>query len=512
MILATGKFIVTQDNTTGKYGIEFEEEAADSMTVIKSVNSKIFLCGDAKFYMQVLGRENSAPHWWVWCNINVRQFNFVDYPSTQLWTHESMNAHLAKGQTGAKMLGIYAKPLFTFCEIDNILPNVLHEKINTGNDLIGCIRAYTDERIEMITREEDLARTDLLAASIAHDECKDSIEEYSFAIRANTFTITDLRATKKERTVTQDEQDDLDACKLEAKTLQAEYDHYVGHILPYATRAKTEKKKAFSALWKQKRASDFQVWNHIDNNIFQKYAMRTQAYHGGYKFSGVDIGKFLSNADEIVAEIETYLIGLDHGIRDATNDSISLFLDYIKRAAHMLDIMFAILRKAHGTVEEKDFDAYERAAQELVTLWKTLGLHYTPSFHYIHKEALRLLCLHGGFADLVEDHIEQSHQNMDRIHQRLGRLGFGAKRAMAISRLEQMSKNMTLKEQVYQVKENSKRKRKVPSKGETNAAAKTKVKTESRERNLNVEEATHKDPYLKLSGHEEAKKEAKQKL
>jgi hypothetical protein len=144
-----------------------------------------------------------------------------------------------------------------------------------------------------------------------------------------------------------------------------------------------------------------------------------------------------------------------------------------------------------------------------MTLWNILDLNYTPSIHYIHKEVLRLLQLHGGFTDLVEDHIEQSHQNMDRIHQRLGRLGFGAKRAMAISRLAQISQDPTLKQQVAQVRENRKRKRKEPSKGEMNAAVKKKVKAESRTRNLQVEEATTKDLHLKLSGHEEAKKEAK---
>jgi hypothetical protein len=188
--------------------------------------------------------------------------------------------------------------------------------------------------------------------------------------------------------------------------------------------------------------------------------MRTQAYHGGCKLSGVDVGKFMSQADKIIPEIEAYLIGLDHPLKEASNESISVFLDHIKRAAHMLDQILAILRKAYGTVTQEDLDDYEAAAEQLMTLWNILDLNSTPSIHYIHKEAIRLLRLHGGFTDLTEDHIEQSHQNMDRIHQRLGRLGFGAKRAMAISRLAQMSQDPTLRQQVAQVRENMKRKRK----------------------------------------------------
>jgi hypothetical protein len=41
----------------------------------------------------------------------------------------------------------------------------------------------------------------------------------------------------------------------------------------------------------------------------------------------------------------------------------------------------------------------------------------------------------------LENHLEQSHQKMDKIHQRLARLGFGKKRAMAISRLAEIANN-----------------------------------------------------------------------
>ena len=81
--LASGEFIVTQDGDDGKYSVEFSRTCyplQHNTTVLKSIPSRIFLCGDAKFYMQVLGRENAAPHWCVWCNINVRQFDFVSYP------------------------------------------------------------------------------------------------------------------------------------------------------------------------------------------------------------------------------------------------------------------------------------------------------------------------------------------------------------------------------------------------------------------------------------------------
>jgi hypothetical protein len=103
---------------------------------------------------------------------------------------------------------------------------------------------------------------------------------------------------------------------------------------------------------------------------------------------------------------------------------------------------------------------------------------------------------------------------MDRIHQRLGRLGFGAKRAMAISCLMQMERDPALRAQLAQVREDRKRKRKDgkgPSKGERTATSKRKVKDERRQKDLLVETEAVKDPSLKVSGHEVAKREAKNK-
>ena len=60
---------------------------------------------------------------------------------------------------------------------------------------------------------------------------------------------------------------------------------------------------------------------------------------------------------------------------------------------------------------------------------------------------------------------------MVKIHRRLGRLGFGAKRAMAISRLEKMASDPELIEKIASVKEERKREFKKISKGVAKKAA-----------------------------------------
>ena len=132
------------------------------------------------------------------------------------------------------------------------------------------------------------------------------------------------------------------------------------------------------------------------------------------------------------------------------------------------------------------------------------GLSYTPSFHYVHKEALHILTMHGGIGELLEDHLEQSHQKMDKIHQRLARLGFGKKRAMAISRLAEMANNPALKDIQEKVRTKRKQNFKSTSKGVRERAQK-KVKSDRRARNLDDEMMKVKDETV-ITGHEVAKR------
>ena len=153
----------------------------------------------------------------------------------------------------------------------------------------------------------------------------------------------------------------------------------------------------------------------------------------------------------------------------------------------MLDLMFSKLCKSHGNVTDDDLQEYEDASNKAVVLWNELGLNYTPSLHYVHKEALRLLKIHRGFGEFLEDHLEQSHQTMDKIHKRLGNLGFGARRAMAISRLAQMANNPVLKNKIASIKAQRKRKFSEATRGAVRQAAVKKAKTEQRSKNLDEE-------------------------
>jgi hypothetical protein len=472
-----------------------------------AVKSRLFVCGDAKFYMQVLGREHSAPHWCVWCSINIQQFDFQNYPANLcFWTLNSMKTQRDKRLSGAARQGVYSELLFTFCEPCNFLPNVVHEKINTGNDIIAAIYKFTDRRVENISQEESEARTGALAAEIALSDCKECIKVYGFACQALSISVAEAREKSGTGGLSFEEQEQLDEDEGELETIENEIFHYQETILPYAKKEYVENKKLFDMLWKDKERGEYKVRNHIENEIFQKHKMRTQAHHGGDKYTGVDVGILMGNADKIVVEIEMYLLQIKHPLKEARDEEITTFCDHIKRVLNMLDGMFSILRKKHGEVTADDLVMYENSAEQSALLWKKLGLSYTPSFHYVHKEALRLLTMHGGIGELLEDHLEQSHQKMDRIHQRLARLGFGKKRAMAISRLAEMANSPHLKVIKDKVRAERKRKFKRTSKG-ANQMARKKAKTEFRARNLEGEIEKVKDETI-VTGHEAAKSDS----
>jgi hypothetical protein len=287
------------------------------------------------------------------------------------------------------------------------------------------------------------------------------------------------------------EQKQLAEDEEELEMSEYELCNYQEITLPFAKKEHAKLKKAFQTLWKERGRADNQVRNHIEK-ILQKRNMRTQAYHGGDKYTGVDIGILMEKSDEIMTEIEKYLRDLNHPLKEATDEEIATRCDLIKRVLNLLDILFSILRKNHGQVTDKDLVTYENASDQAALLWHKLDLNYTPSFHYLHKEALRALRRHRGFGELTEDHLEQSHQKMDKIHRRLGRLGFGAKRAMAISRLEKIASDPELVMKIALVKEERKRDYKKMSKGQEKKAAQKTMKTERRINNLDDEMAKQK--------------------
>ena len=55
---------------------------------------------------------------------------------------------------------------------------------------------------------------------------------------------------------------------------------------------------------------------------------------------------------------------------------------------------------------------------------------------------------YNGFGDILEDNLEKSHQDMDRIHRRIAGLSLCKKRAHAISRKMKVKINVDVQKEV----------------------------------------------------------------
>ena len=63
--IAKGEYFTITKDGVGKLGVVFKKfPVPEGITLVSSTSSRVFACGDLKFYMQVLGRENMDS---VWC-------------------------------------------------------------------------------------------------------------------------------------------------------------------------------------------------------------------------------------------------------------------------------------------------------------------------------------------------------------------------------------------------------------------------------------------------------------
>jgi hypothetical protein len=183
-------------------------------------------------------------------------------------------------------------------------------------------------------------------------------------------------------------------------------------------------KKALETLWMARRWVDNQVRNHIDHNIFQSTTCAPKRIIVVTSITGADIRAFMVKSDAIT------------GARPPSHVSIQCRDIWNMRPKQESPLsasysVFNTWKELLGGTRRRDMN--EKTAE----LWQKLDLNYIPTFHYLHKEALRFLGLHRGFEELTEDHLEQSR----------------AKRAMIISRFENIATDPELIKKTALVKE-----------------------------------------------------------
>jgi hypothetical protein len=67
----------------------------------------------------------------------------------------------------------------------------VHEKINTGNDIIAAIYKFTDRRVENVMEEESDTRAQTRAAEIDLTNCNKCIQVYTFACQSLSICVAE---------------------------------------------------------------------------------------------------------------------------------------------------------------------------------------------------------------------------------------------------------------------------------------------------------------------------------
>jgi hypothetical protein len=164
------------------------------------------------------------------------------------------------------------------------------------------------------------------------------------------------------------------------------------------------------------------VTNEIEQNIFaSKYKINRGAYHGG-TFNGVHCRLLMADAEPIFEDIKAYLLSVDHETNIETEAEIIKNCDTMKHLLVELNTFFSILRMPFGTPKEEQFTMLEEALVQIKKLWNELGLSHTPKYHVLLRHALEQMRRIDGLGEMLEDHVEKSHQGMDKFHQRVATL------------------------------------------------------------------------------------------
>ena len=132
-------------------------------------------------------------------------------------------------------------------------------------------------------------------------------------------------------------------------------------------------------------------------------------------------------------------------------------------------------------------------------------MKYTPKFHLLCINALAIMQKYNGFGEMLEDDLEKSHQDMDRLHRRIAGLGSCDKQAQSISRKQKVRGNADVQAFVVGVQLRAKRKRKEPSRSEERKKVAKAARVVKRKEDLATEKT--KDAGVAVNDRERTKKD-----
>lgn len=115
--------------------------------------------------------------------------------------------------------------------------------------------------------------------------------------------------------------------------------------------------------------------------------------------------------------------------------------------------------------------------------------------HNLLSHAARQMRKYKGIGELLEDDLEKSHQDMDRLHRRIAGLGSCAKRAESLMHYQKAANRKDVKAAMEEVSKNSKRNLKRSS-AQDRAGERKKAREQNRETRMEEVNSTEKGKVL----------------
>jgi len=376
LIVNGGHFTVSKGED-GIISLQFDRIIAGDNPVVCSVPVRLFMVGDLKYYMQMLGRDGMSSCWCVWCVCHPRFWkclgvepDSVPQHEKETWTIQKMVEHKEwlereNVKEPRQKKGIVGKPIWDFIEPKHYIFPVLHFEIGAVNNVLDSFYGFVEDRVELLSEEEKVLRSSAVIAEVAFSEAQRALSGWKETGAVNlamhriekTTLVQHLRRT----TLTANERQELtqQRAQLEAIINDLVKQRKVFEKQVTETRiASQEAKAALKSMQNKKSKSDKSVIADIENLLID-HNITAASYHGG-KLHGVDCREMIRLAKDLFPTIENILLATEHpDVCDALTikNTCKMYCDIFVT----LDTISSKLRIKHGEVTADDVKILEDA-------------------------------------------------------------------------------------------------------------------------------------------------------
>ena len=180
LIVAGGRFIVLDNNFT----LEFSLSDTSNKSVLCNCPIQVYLVGDLKFYAQMSGREDMSSAWCMWCMLHPSEWrtfgenkDSIPEEEKQQWTVELHYNHLNKIRNNhlkepREKKGVVSEHIWSFIEPKKYIFPQLHFEIGVVNMVLDNFYGFIEDRVEVLSQEEKVARNSIIFAETSLQESK----------------------------------------------------------------------------------------------------------------------------------------------------------------------------------------------------------------------------------------------------------------------------------------------------------------------------------------------------